>query len=292
MNKKQVALITGASSGFGLLTALELARAGFKVAATMRQPDKKDQLMDMAQKQGLEKAIHVYRLDVTDSEEGIAAAISDIVDKMGSVNVLVNNAGYALGGFVEETTLAEWHDQFNTNFFGTVAVTRAMLPYMRRAGKGRIINVSSISGLMGLPGLAPYVSSKFAVEGFSESLRLEVAPFGIDVVLIEPGSYQTGIWTTGNRIAQGSQSPQSPYRVMMQKIEKYLQASQSGFGDPQEVARLIGQVAQEKKPRLRYPVGKGVKSGVLLQKTVPWKMRERIILRILIKKERGGHTDD
>lgn len=283
-------MITGSSSGFGLLAALELARAGFKVAATMRQPDKKEHLLEMARKQGLERAIHVYRLDVTGTEEEIAAVARKIVDELGTVDVLVNNAGYALGGFVEETTQAEWKDQFNTNFFGMVAVTRAILPFMRKAGKGRIINISSISGLMGLPGLAPYVSSKFAVEGFSESLRLEVAPFGIDVVLIEPGSYRTSIWKTGNQIAKESQSPQSPYRRLMKKIEKYLQTSQSRFGDPREVARLIARIAQEKKTRLRYPVGKGVRSGLMLQKILPWKLWERLILGSLLKK--GGHTDD
>ncbi|GAA3324660.1 hypothetical protein GCM10020331_053430 [Ectobacillus funiculus] len=140
--------------------------------------------------------IHIIQLDVTDSSAA-AAVITDIIRCYGQIDLLVNNAGYAAGGFTEELAAEQWRQQFEVNFFGLVTVTKAVLPSMRERRSGKIINISSISGRIGFPSMGPYVSSKFAVEGFSESLRLEMLRYGVYVVLIEPGSYRTDIWSKG-----------------------------------------------------------------------------------------------
>ncbi|WP_345290140.1 SDR family NAD(P)-dependent oxidoreductase, partial [Streptomyces gulbargensis] len=168
-------------------------------------------------------------------------------EKQGRIDVLVNNAGYAGAGFSEEVSVEEYKAQFETNVFGVMAVTQAILPLMRRQMSGKIINVSSISGRVGFPGLSPYIASKHALEGYSESLRLELKPFGVDVVLIEPGSYQTNIWTTGKKVAEKSLEKDSPYYETMKKMEHYLERSSGNYGDPQEVAKLIVKLAKQDK---------------------------------------------
>jgi NAD(P)-dependent dehydrogenase (short-subunit alcohol dehydrogenase family) len=276
---RSYALVTGASSGFGLLTSLELAKAGFHVLATMRNLEKKERLLSAAKEIGVHDQIEVLQLDVTDEESIEKVRLK--VESLGRLDVLVNNAGLAYGGFAEDVRLEEWKKQFETNFFGVVAVTNALLPIMRSTGKGRIINVSSISGRIGFPGLSPYVASKYALEGYSESLRLELKPFGIDVVLIEPGSYQTDIWTSGKKIAEKARSSSSPYAKYISKIENRIQKGEKNFGNPLEVAQLIVHTATVKNPKLRYPVGRGVKTTILLNKIIPWKRWERIVLKTL-----------
>jgi NAD(P)-dependent dehydrogenase (short-subunit alcohol dehydrogenase family) len=152
---------------------------------------------------------------------------------------------------------------------------------MRKQHKGRIINISSISGRIGFPGLSPYITSKHALEGFSESLRLEMKPYGIDVVLVEPGSYQTNIWSSGKQITEKSLKMDSPYYETMKKLELHIEKGANKFGDPAEVARLIANIAQKKQTTLRYMVGKGVKIAVILKFILPWKYWERLFLKQL-----------
>ncbi len=173
---KPVVLITGASSGFGLLSSIALANAGYHVVATMRDITKGTALQKYIQTGTME----VIELDVTKHEE-LNVTIEQLINRLGKVDVLINNAGYAEGGFVEDVTMEQYRDQFETNFFGLIAVTKAVLPYMRERKQGKIINISSVSGRFGFPSLSPYVSSKYAVEGFSESLRLEMLPYGVFV---------------------------------------------------------------------------------------------------------------
>ncbi|WP_066064702.1 oxidoreductase [Neobacillus soli] len=274
-----IAIITGASSGFGLLTALELARSGFQVIATMRNTSKSLELLKKAKILNLESRINVHELDVT-SETSITN-LQLLLEKTGRVDVLVNNAGYAGAGFVEEITMDEYRKQFETNVFGVIAVTKAVLPLMRRQGQGKIINVSSISGKMAFPGLSPYVASKHAIEGWSESLRLEMKPFGIDVVLIEPGSYKTNIWSTGKQITELSLQSKSPYYKYMRKIEDYIQAEEGHYGDPQEVAKKVVKIAMDKNPTLRFPIGSGVNFTLWIKNQIPWKQWEKIVLKKL-----------
>lgn len=274
----RVALITGTSSGFGLLTALKLAGQGFKVVATMRDLSRKGELEQQAEQAGLLKQLHFMTMDVTDSDS-IQATISSVHETFGRIDVLVNNAGFAIGGFIEEISMEEWRQQMETNFFGLVAVTKAVLPVMRVQRSGTIINVGSISGLSGFPGYAPYAASKFAVEGFSESLRHEMSPYGIRVVLIEPGSFRTPIW--GKGMAQIRQVEDSPYRDRLDAVLRYSKHTAETAPDPKQVADLIGRITEMKSPRLRYPIGKGTRILILGKTLLPWKWLERIIAKEL-----------
>ncbi|WLR57015.1 SDR family oxidoreductase [Mesobacillus subterraneus] len=273
----KTAIVTGSSSGFGELIAVELAKSGFQVIATMRNLYKKEHLLKLAAAESVTDNITIFPLDVT-MEESIEK-YKVFVESLVSVDVLVNNAGYAHGGFSEELTVDDYRRQFETNFFGVIAVTQAVLPVMRRQGSGKIINMSSISGRFGFPGLSPYVSSKHALEGYSESLRLELKPFGIDVVLVEPGSYKTNIWQS---IENVSLPNDSPYYLLKDSIMKTLTAEQDSYGDPLDVARLAVTIASnESSPNLRYPIGKGVKTMIQLKNYFPWKTIERIVLKKL-----------
>ncbi len=215
---KQIAVITGASSGFGLLTTLELAKKDYLVIATMRNLEKQGNLLSQVTQLNLQQNIKIQQLDVTDQNS--LHNFQLFLKEINKVDLLINNAGYANGGFVEEIPVEEYRKQFETNFFGAISITQLVLPYMREQKSGKIINISSISGQVGFPGLSPYVSSKHALEGWSESLRLEVKPFGINVALVEPGSYNTNIWEVGKQLAENQSETTSPYKEYMDKIQK------------------------------------------------------------------------
>lgn len=274
----RIALITGTSSGFGLLTALTLAAKGYQVIATMRDLSRQDELIRQAEEAGVLQRIHLLTMDVTNTAS-IESAVSAMIDRFGRIDVLVNNAGFAVGGFVEEVTMEEWRQQMDTNFFGVVEVSRSVLPIMRRQGEGCIINVSSVSGLLGFPGYAPYAASKFAVEGFSESLRQELLPFGIRVILVEPGSFRTPIWGKGLggiRIHAGS-----PYQQQLEEVLRYSRRTAETAPDPRQVAELIGRLVLKRAPKLRYPIGKGSLVLILGKALLPWKILERFIAKSL-----------
>ncbi|QWU13322.1 NADP-dependent 3-hydroxy acid dehydrogenase YdfG [Paenibacillus sophorae] len=276
--EEAVALVTGTSSGFGLLTAVKLAEKGFTVIAAMRDPSRKEDLERLAERSGVLDRLHVMRMDVTDSA-GIEEAITEALTAYGRIDVLVNNAGYAAGGFVEEVPMEEWRRQLETNFFGLVAVTKAVLPAMRERRTGLIINIGSVSGLAAFPGFAPYAASKFAVEGFSESLRHEMSPFGVKVVLLEPGAYRTAIWNKG--LSQISTSDGSPYQARLDAVLRYARKSADTAPDPQEVADLIGRIVQMRSPRLRYVLGRGSRLMIGGRNLLPWSWFERIVARAL-----------
>jgi NAD(P)-dependent dehydrogenase (short-subunit alcohol dehydrogenase family) len=275
---EKIALITGASSGFGLLTSIELARDGFRVVASMRDLARRQLLERAAAKAGVNDRIEVRQLDVTDFD-AIPSFIDAVAHDYKRLDVLVNNAGFAVAGFAEDLTLVEIRRQFETNFFGAVAMTQAALPTMRRQRFGHIIMVSSIAGLQGSFSISSYSAAKHALEGWSESLRLEVNALGIKVVLVEPGSFQTDIWTRGAVMGERSTKPTSPnfqrslrMRDRVQKIPK---------AEPIEVARLIAAIAQDPKPKLRYVVGRDAKIQLLLKRILPWKWHERVIANYL-----------
>lgn len=258
----KTALVTGTSSGFGLLICIELARRGFNVAAGMRRPEAAKALWDAAERAGVSNRITVIKMDVT-NEEQVISAVKETEALFGTIDVLVNNAGSVWGGFVEEVPLRLWREQMETNFIGSVCVTQAVLPFMRKQRRGVIIQMSSISGVVGFPGFGPYAASKFALEGFSECLALEVQPFGIDVVLVEPGSYGTNIWDKG--FASMQAPPHSPYRGMLESVLAYARRSASTSGNPQEVAILVSDIASSRRPRFRY----------MLPRTTVWTARGR-----------------
>lgn len=276
MNKK-IAVITGASSGFGLLTTLELTKKDYLVIATMRNLEKQGNLLSQATQLNLLQNIKIQQLDVTDQNS--LHNFQLFLKEINKVDLLINNAGYANGGFVEETPVEEYRKQFETNLFGAISITQFVLPYMREQQSGKIINISSISGQVAFPGLSPYVSSKYALEGWSESLRLEVKPFGIDVALIEPGSYNTNIWEVGKQLATNQSDTSSPYKEYMDKIQKHINSGSDTFGNPIDVANKIVEIAESKRTNLRYPIGKGVKFMIFAKKILPWRLWEYLVLR-------------
>ncbi|MGQ7724336.1 MULTISPECIES: oxidoreductase [unclassified Bacillus (in: firmicutes)] len=276
MNKK-IAIITGASSGFGLLTTLELAKKDYLVIATMRNLEKQGTLLSQVTQLNLQHNIKVQQLDVTDQNS--IHNFQLFLKEINRIDLLINNAGYANGGFVEEIQVDEYRKQFETNLFGAISITQLVLPYMRKQRSGKIINISSISGQVGFPGLSPYVSSKYALEGWSESLRLELKPFGIDVALIEPGSYNTNIWEVGKQLATNQSDTTSPYKEYMDKIQKHINSGSDTFGNPIDVAKKVVDIAEAKRTTLRYPIGKGVKFMILARKILPWRLWEYLVLR-------------
>ncbi|AJH18300.1 SDR family oxidoreductase [Bacillus mycoides] len=276
MNKK-IAIITGASSGFGLLTTLELAKKDYFVIATMRNLEKQIDLISQATKLDLQQNIKVKQLDVTD--QGSIHNFQLFLNEINRIDILINNAGYANGGFIEEIPVEDYRKQFETNLFGAISITQLVLPYMRKQKSGKIINISSISGKVGFPGLSPYVSSKYALEGWSESLRLEVKPFGIDVALLEPGSYNTNIWEVGKQLAENQSDTTSPYKEYMDKIQKHINNGNDTLGNPMDVANKIVEIAEARRTTLRYPIGKGVKFMIFAKKVLPWRLWEFLVLR-------------
>ncbi|PYI54624.1 SDR family oxidoreductase [Paenibacillus flagellatus] len=275
---ERVAVITGCSSGFGLSTAIVLAQKGFRVVATMRDTGKKAALEAEAGRAGVARRLDIRRLDVTD-EAAIEETVSAVLAEYGRIDLLVNNAGFAMGGFVEDVPLADWRKQLETNFFGLVAMTRAVIPAMRERRSGTIVHVSSVSGRIAFPGYGPYAASKFAVEGFGETLRHELAPFGVRVVLVEPGAYKTPIWEKGLGAIRGR--PGSPYEERLLAVLAYSRKAAETAPDPREVAERIGRIADDPAPRLRYALGKGSRVLLAAKALLPWRLLERIVARAL-----------
>jgi len=277
MNK--IVLITGASSGFGLLTCVTLARRGWRVLATMRDLDRRDKLETAARNAGVLERIEFLALDVTNSEQ--IAATADLVAKRNEpLHALVNNAGFAVPGFAEDVTDAELREQFDTNFFGAAAVTRALLPQMRRQGFGHVLMVTSISGRLGFPGVSSYAASKFALEGWTETLRYEMNAPGIQVVLVEPGSFDTDIWTRNARLTAGLQNPNSANASRIPAWRSRIEQSAKDRANPQVVADLIARILETPRPKLRYAVGKDARMALLMRRILPAGLFERMIVKM------------
>jgi NAD(P)-dependent dehydrogenase (short-subunit alcohol dehydrogenase family) len=279
-HERKVALVTGASSGFGLLTSVALARAGYQVLATLRNPDAARPLLEQAGHAGVLERVETARLDVTDPAS-IEAVVGDVRQRYGRLDVLVNNAGFAVGGFIEDVPMEAFRRQLETNLFGLIAMTKAVLPLMREQRSGCIVNVGSLSGRYAFPGYGAYAVSKFAVEGFSESLRLEMRPFGVHVVLLEPGSYRTAIWQKGFDNIYGPEG--SAYRKQLERILSITRKTAESAPDPQEVADQIVRVAGMADPRFRYPMGRSASAAIFARAVVPWSWIERMLLRMLHK---------
>jgi NAD(P)-dependent dehydrogenase (short-subunit alcohol dehydrogenase family) len=274
----EIALITGSSSGFGLLTSIELAKAGFRVVATMRDLSRRGRLDQAAVAADVTDQLDIRALDVTNFE-ALPAFVDAVVRDHGRLDVLVNNAGFAVAGFAEDIKLEELRSQFETNFFGAVAMTKAALPAMRRQHSGHIIMVSSIGGLLGSVSVSSYSASKHALEGWSESLRLEVNALGIKVVLVEPGAYLTDIWTRGAVMGEKATQETSPNIQRSLRMRDRIQALPKR--DPIEVARLIASIVQDPNPKLRYLVGSDAKIQLAMKRILPWKRFEKVIANFL-----------
>jgi NAD(P)-dependent dehydrogenase (short-subunit alcohol dehydrogenase family) len=255
-NEREVAVITGSSSGIGYATALQLARSGYFTFATMRNPEKGGDLIRAAENEEL--PILVEQLDVTDLD-----SIKDFMSRRlavkssGRIDVLVNNAGYALMGSLEDLSMKEIQDQLETNLLGAIRVTQQVLPVMRAQGSGIIVNISSGVGRIGFQGLSAYVATKFALEGLSESLAYEVGPFGIKVVLIEPGTVKTKAFDN-MVIGQAALRKDSPYASMLDNLNVAFKTWLDKASTPDQVAATILQAISSQEPKLRYAVGQDV----------------------------------
>jgi NAD(P)-dependent dehydrogenase (short-subunit alcohol dehydrogenase family) len=261
-----VAVVTGSSSGIGLAASLALAKNGYRTYATMRNLAKQDSIQSVAEKEHL--PVRTVQLDVTD-ENSVKNAIQSILSESGRIDLLVNNAGYGMTGAFEDIGMDEIKSLYETNVFGVIRVTQAVLPIMRKQGSGRIINISSGAGRIGYPGGSAYVSSKFALEGLSESMAFEVEQFGIKTVLVEPGFIRTN-FAENIVTAKKAQDPNSPYsQTMMQmKSSSHRRRMIENAPDADLVASVIVEAATAKEPDLRYLAGKDVQQMVAAKKSM------------------------
>ncbi len=241
----KVVLITGCSSGIGCDLAQRLAQAGYNVAATARKPQTLQDL-DVALK---------LPLDVTRSES-IRQAVEQTIQQFGRIDVLVNNAGYAVRGAVEEVPVEQAQQMFDANLFGVMRMIQAVVPHMRQQKSGRVINISSVVGKMVTPANGIYSASKFALEGLSDALRLELEPFGIQVVVVEPGSTRTQFYSTVEANAQAIFSnPASPYQPLYQQYQKVTDGMRQQEVGPEAVSRVVQEAIETPKPKARYVAG-------------------------------------
>jgi NAD(P)-dependent dehydrogenase (short-subunit alcohol dehydrogenase family) len=261
-----VAVVTGSSSGIGLAASLALAKNGYVTYATMRNLAKQDSIQSVAEKEHL--PVRTVQLDVTD-ENSVKNAIQSILSESGRIDLLVNNAGYGMTGAFEDIGMDEIKSLYETNVFGVIRVTQAVLPIMRKQGSGRIINISSGAGRIGYPGGSAYVSSKFALEGLSESMAFEVEQFGIKTVLVEPGFIRTN-FAENIVTAKKAQDPNSPYSQMMMQMKSssHRRRMIENAPDADLVASVIVEAATAKEPNLRYLAGKDVQQMVAAKKSM------------------------
>ena len=247
---EKIAVVTGTSTGIGFETALALAREGYYTYATMRDTAKSQKIKELGQKENLK--INVLKLDV-DDENSVKTAIQKILDEKQRIDVLVNNAGWALWGCVEDVSVDEFKAQFDTNFFSIIRLIQEVGPTMRKQGSGTIVNVSSVVGRIGFPASPAYISSKFALEGLSESLRFELAPFGVNVVIIEPGVIKTNFMK--NMKMAEKYGPESVYADITDKVVSGVKMMCEMGTDPKEVADAIVKATKDENPLPRYIVG-------------------------------------
>jgi NAD(P)-dependent dehydrogenase (short-subunit alcohol dehydrogenase family) len=247
---EKVAVVTGTSSGIGFETSLALAREGYFTYATMRDTAKSNKIKEIAQKENLK--INVLELDV-DDEKSVKSAIAQILDQKQRVDVLVNNAGWGLWGCVEDVSIDEFKEQFETNFFSIIRLIQEVAPTMRKQGSGTIVNVSSVVGRIGFPASPAYISFKFALEGLSESMRFEFAPFGVDVIIIEPGVIKTD-FMKNMKMAKKSELD-TVYKDITTKVVSGVKMMVEMGTPPKEVANTIVKAIKDKKPLPRYVVG-------------------------------------
>jgi NAD(P)-dependent dehydrogenase (short-subunit alcohol dehydrogenase family) len=290
-NKKAVAVVTGSSSGIGYETSLLLAKNGFFTYATMRNPDKSNKIINLKQNEKL--PLEVLRLDVTD-DKSVKEAIKKIVNERGTIDVLVNNAGYALVGPLEELSIQEFKEQFETNVFGVIRVIKEILPIMRKLRHGIIVNISSVAGRTGFPLTSAYVSSKFALEGLSESIAYEIEQFGIKVILIEPGVIKTnfdrnlrigtGVSTTPSNTTNGRDSPYTD--ITKKRIAGFKPRFENGL-PPIEVAkvilRAITSTSKNVPPDSRYLVGEDAFKLMEIRKSKSDKEFRRLVMEGVLK---------
>ena len=260
-SRKRVVLVTGASSGIGRACAELLAARGYHVYGASRRP--------------LESTVEPIVMDVTD-DASVRDAVARVIAREGRIDIVVNNAGIGIAGAIEDTSVEEAREQFEVNFFGVLRVCRAVVPVLRKQRASYIVNIGSIGGLIAIPYQGLYSASKFALEGLTESLRLEVRPFGVHVVLIEPGDHRTAF--TGNRRRTADSQSNAAYNARFHRaVERMAADEQSGPG-PEAVARLLLRIVRKAQPRLRYTTGPTPqRAAVWLKRLTPYALVEKLM---------------
>ena len=254
MQDQKVAVVTGSSTGIGFETSLTLARNGFYTYASMHKLEGRSKtITDIARNDSL--PLQLIELDVND-DKSVSNAIDTIFDERKRIDVVVNNAGYALRGALEETSMDEIRAQFETNFFGAVIVMKQVIPIMRKQRSGKIVNITSIGGRISIPLSAFYHGTKFALEGLSESIGYELEPFGIKIILIEPGVIGSNFWKNIKTANKASSNPNSPYIQLASTMSEAFKKIEQNAIHPSEVAKVILDAVTSDNPQLRYLVGK------------------------------------
>lgn len=287
MAHSQTILITGATSGIGRGLALRLAAAGHRVFATGRGQTALDALQTEAARKGLH--LETVLLDVTNSAS-IAAARDEVDLRTAGkgLDVLINNAGYALYGPLEVLKEEDIRAQFETNVFGLLAVTRAFIPHMRKRHAGRIINISSVMGRVSLPYTGAYNATKYSVECFSDTLRSELAPFGIQVVIIEPGTTRSGFWERDTVALSKYATADSPYAESLEVTERYLRGLETTGVDPERVVQVVERAVEAIHPKARYLVSFNDRLFLMLFTWLPTGVVDGMKRKTFGLKERPG----
>jgi NAD(P)-dependent dehydrogenase (short-subunit alcohol dehydrogenase family) len=281
----QNVLITGGTDGLGRAAAILLAENGYNVFAAGRSAEKRAALQQLARERGL--PLGVVELDVCD-DASVTSAVESVRARAGQIDVLINNAGVGYIAPMEEVKMDDLRQQFETNFFGAVRLIQSVLPEMRRRRRGRIINMSSISGKVVIPLFGPYSSSKFALEAITDALRLETHAFGVHVVLIEPGYIATGFQTASRELsnAYAAGAAASPYAAVYDGFRRQWKetrgdpkkAEKAGT-TPEDCARVILRALRDTPPRPRYTVTRSAWVGSLVKRLVPDRMLDRQMIR-------------
>ncbi|MBM75672.1 MAG: short-chain dehydrogenase/reductase [Proteobacteria bacterium] len=275
--KQKVILITGCRAGIGLATALAAAKSGHVVYAGLRDVSTDAQLREAAQ--GL--PVIPLQLDITKSEQR-QEVVEQIVSEHGRIDVLINNAGIGIGGFLEELEEDELRNVLDVNILGTWAMTKACLPTMRKQKKGLVLMISSLSGRMAIPGIGAYCTAKFALEGMAETWRHELAPFGIGVILIQPGAYRTDMIGDRRRICRAASDASSPYRdLSANMMQWYDHTVVDKAANPNDLAKELVALLENRAPALRYPMGPKTFLRSIAIRLFPFWIIERFFQRVL-----------
>ena len=283
-------LITGASTGLGLETALYLAEHGFKVYATMRDLSRRGKLDTEAKRRNVR--LEVMQLDITDLES--ISRTCGKINQCGGIYGLVNNAGIGLRGYFEDQSEEEIREVFEANVFGTMATIRGVLPHMRAARRGRIVIITSVGGRIGSLSVSTYCATKFAQEGFGESLAQELSPFGIYVSLVEPAIINTERWGANRGVAKRALDPKSPYCAWFHESERLAdRLVETSPTKPVDVARAVYSALTARRPRLRYMIGRRASLVMILRRYLPGELFERlyfgeVVRRVTKTVKRGG----
>lgn len=261
---KKVILITGASSGIGKSCAEALVKDGHTVYGTSRKTQS-----------NAENTIKYIQCDVT-NRESVKSCVKDIISKEGRIDVLLNNAGAGVVGALELTTIEEYSFQMKVNLEGVVNMCCEVIPFMREKKNGTIINISSVGGIMGLPFQGLYSASKFAIEGYSEALRLELYPFNLRVVLIEPGDFNTGF--TSSRMVSKATEWSSDYKEQFEITRQILENNEQSGSNPIKIGKLVSKIVNSNSRRFRYPVGNIIERlSIIVKRFVPGRFYQWIL---------------